>query len=174
MTPPDILENFRWLHAPGAGWGWGVWAFILAGSAALAGSAWYLVRRKKLGLLSFAPPPHQTALRALGELRQRLSEDDQMEFVVGVSQIVRVYIQERFGVRAPHRSTAEFLREAHAGEPVLQEHHELLGGFLCQCDLVKFARRHVVLKQMEALLDSAERFVEGTIPQPKPATEKPA
>ena len=167
-TPQDILENFKWLHAPGPGLGLGAWVGIVAGLLLLAGAVWYFIGRKRLGLLSFAPPPHQTALRALNELRGKLSEENQREFVVGVSQVVRDYIQARFGLRAPHRSTEEFLREVHAGEPLLRDHQELLGGFLKQCDLVKFAQRKVVLEQMNGLLDSAQRFVESTVPAAQP------
>jgi len=169
MTPPDIIENFHWLQAPGPGWGWGVWLSFLAGLVLLAGGIWHFLRKKGRGRLLSATPPHQTALRALHELRQKLSEENQREFVVEVSQIVRVYIQARFGVRAPHRSTGEFLREVHSGEPLLRDHRESLGVFLGQCDLVKFARRHVVREQMNRLLDSAQRFVEATIPHPQPA-----
>lgn len=160
---PDILENFQWLHAPGSGLGWGAWACILAGLILLAGAAWHFIGLKKPGMLSFAPPPHQVALRALKELRQRLSEDHQREFVVEVSQIVRIYIHARFGLRAPHRSTEEFLREIHAG-CLLQDHHDRLSNFLAQCDLVKFAQGRVVLEEMNRLFECARQFVESTIP----------
>ena len=171
---PDIIDNYQWLHAPGPGLGWHVWVGLLAGLILLAGTAWYFIRRKKSGRLSFAPSPHHVALRALNELGKKLSEDHQLEFVVEVSQIARVYIQARFGLRAPHRSTEEFLRELHVGEPLLQDHQELLGDFLTRCDLVKFAQRHVVLEQMNGLLDNARRFVESTAPvaQPQPSTGK--
>lgn len=171
MKDVDILENFQWLQAPPPGLGWGVWACLLAGLILLAGVTWYFIRRKQRGLLSFVPP-HHAALHALDELGKTLSEDNQREFVVEVSQIVRDYIQARFGLRAPHRSTVEFLHEVHAGEQLLRDHQELLGGFLGQCDLVKFAQGHVVLIQMNGLLDSAQRFVESTIPQPQPVTGK--
>ncbi len=102
-----------------------------------------------------------------------LSEENQLEFIVAVSQVVREYIQARFGVRAPHRSSKEFLEEAHASEPLLRDHRESLGGFLSQCDLVKFAQRRVVLVQMGELLECARRFVESTIPA-EPAKTPPA
>ena len=172
MKDADIVENFQWLQAPPPGLGWGAWACLLAGLLLLAGAAWYFIRRIKRGRSSIARPPHHEALRALDELGKTLSEENQREFVVEVSKIVRDYIQSRFGLRARHRSTEEFLREVHSGEPLLQDYQELLGGFLRQCDLVKFARRHVVLEQMNALLDNARRFVESTVPQPQPVTGK--
>ena len=172
MKEADILENFQWLQAPPPGLGLGVWACLLAGLILLAGAAWYFIRRKKSGLLSFAPSPHHAALHALEELGKTLSEENQREFVVGVSRIVRDYIQARFGLRARHRSTLEFLREVHDDKSLLRDHQELLGGFLGQCDLVKFAQAHVVLVQMNGLLNNARRFVESTIPQPQPVTGK--
>lgn len=163
-APSDILDSFDWLHAPGSGWGAGVWVSLLVVLALLAGGGWFFWRRRKLGHGSFAPPPHLAALRALEALRQKLTEENQLEFIVEVSQVVRDYIQARFGIRAPHRSTKEFLEEAYAGEPLLRDFRDELGSFLGQCDLVKFAQRRVVLAQMGELLESACRFVQATIP----------
>jgi len=174
-APQDIMENFQWLHPPGAGWDWGAWAFLLPWLIFLGALGGYLSRRKKLGLAFFnRPPPHETALRALNELRQKISEESQLEFIVEVSQVVRLYIQDRFGLRAPHRSTEEFLQEVHEGDRLLRDHHELLGHFLVDCDLVKFAQRRVLLGQMEQMLDGARRFVETTVPprQPEPVNGK--
>ncbi len=171
-TPPDIIENLQWLQPPGAGWSWPVWACFLAVPVLLAIVGWYVLRRRSSTLAFFSPPPHETALRALDELSLKLSEQNQRGFVMEASQIVRIYIQARFGVRAPHRSTEEFLREVHAGDRLLQQHQESLGGFLTGCDLVKFARHQVLLAQMTQLLEDARRFVEATVPirdaQPEP------
>jgi len=169
-TTLDIVEDYHWLSPPGPGWHWGPWACLVAWMIFFAGLGWYWHRRRKLGLPFFAvTPPHELALRALKESRQKLSEETQREFVISVSQVVRDYIQGRFGLRAPHRSTEEFLREVHEGDRLLLAHQELLGGFLGDCDLVKFAQQRVRLAQMSQMLESAERFVEATIPPRQPA-----
>lgn len=169
-SSPDIIDNFQWLHAPVPGLGWGAWACIATLLIVLlAFCGWYLLRRTKLGIAFFAPPPpHEVALRALNECRRlKLSEEKQREFVVEVSQIVRVYIQARFGIRAPHRSTEEFLREVHEGDRLLQEHQESLGSFLTGSDLVKFAQRRVLIEQMAQMIEGARSFVEASIPSPQ-------
>ncbi|MES2310140.1 MAG: hypothetical protein V4507_14900 [Verrucomicrobiota bacterium] len=162
---PDIMENFQWLQNFNDAGNRVVWTSIFGGMLLLSGIAWLLIRKKKLKDLIFIPPPHHVALRALKELRKKLSEENQREFVVEVSQVIRIYIQARFGVRAPHRSTEEFLREVCIADPLLRDHQDLLEAFLTRCDFVKFAKRSVVMKEMTDLLDNAQRFVESTLSQ---------
>lgn len=166
-----IAEDFRWFfppeESPAAWWPW----LALGGVVLLLGiGAFFLLRRRRT-LLPFlkAPLPHEKALKALQELSRHLREDHHLEFAKQVSQIVRVYIQERFGLRAPHRSTEEFLREASARPELGPPDRELLREFLGKCDKVKFARRQLALPQMQALHQSALRFVQGTIEKPQPA-----
>ena len=97
-----------------------------------------------------------------------MSEDKHREFVIRVSQILRTYIQDRFHLRAMHRSTEEFLREARHDKQLSPAHQESLADFLAQCDMVKFARRGMARPQIEMLLKAARSFVEAT-PQPEPA-----
>ena len=52
-----------------------------------------------------------------------------------------------------------------------EDHQRLLARFLAQCDLVKFARRRVVVAEMQTLLLSARAFVEGTVPRDEPKPE---
>jgi hypothetical protein len=157
----ELIEDFRWLAEPADS------LLVLAIAAALtvtllaaAGLAWRARRQRQRGLPFFKPtPPHVRALKALAAL----TLEDDLEFVKQVSLVVRVYIQERFGLRAPHRSTEEFLREAQRSALLEDEHQQSLGVFLSQCDLVKFARHHADVEQMQELLDSARHFVEATI-----------
>ena len=87
-------------------------------------------------------PAHVKALRALGQLREPAADEEVEPFYVAVSQILRVYLEERFGLHAPTRSTEEFLAELEAGDSLALAHRQSLGNFLQQCDLVKFARLH--------------------------------
>lgn len=162
-----IVEDFRWLppvrESAFGPWAWvGVIILLLAVAAAVV----FVLRRKNVPLPFLAPPlPHETALRELRELSGLLREGMDQEFVRRVSRVLRVYIQERFGIRAPHRSTEEFLHEARQSEALDDDQRRLLQGFLAQCDLVKFARHRVVLSEMQALFHAAREFVEGTIPR---------
>lgn len=87
-------------------------------------------------------PAHVKALRALGLLQQPVTEAEVDRFYVEVSQVLRVYLEDRFGLHAPTRSTEEFLIELESGGSLGSDHRQSLRNFLQQCDLVKFARLH--------------------------------
>lgn len=172
-TNSRIVEDFHWLE-PAAQHGVSLWVWIAAavGLLMLLAAAFFFLRRRKGGIAFLTPPtPHEIALRALRDLAPQMKEDQDLEFAKQVSLILRVYIQDRFGIRAPHRSTEEFLIEARQSEMLGEDHQRLLSRFLAQCDLVKFARRRVVMAEMQTLLLSAKAFVEGTIPRETPKPE---
>jgi len=101
---------------------------------------------------------------------------------VELSDIVRRYIEDRFGIRAPELTTEEFLREARRldalNEPgtvapsgVPQEEYSLprlgdfaglLSAFLESCDRVKFAGHEPAADESQAALGRARRLVEET------------
>lgn len=176
LAASRIVEDFRWLDPPSDA-GLPLWLWVTAGGvlAALLAVTFFYLRRRKTGRPFLAPPaPHEIALRALRELSGLMKEDRDLEFTRQASGILRVYIQDRFGLRAPHRSTEEFLLEARQSALLSEDHQRLLAKFLAQCDLVKFARRRVGMAEMQTLLLSARAFVEGTVPwgEPKPEAGK--
>jgi hypothetical protein len=177
MKEQQLIENLQWLTAPQQGThGAMFWGGIALGVLLVLALCFFFWRRWKRGktVLPFLAPaqPHVVALAALREVEKRMEELDGKEFVAEVSKIVRTYIQARFGLRAPHRSTEEFLYEASQSQLLNASHHERLSGFLMHCDLVKFARHSVVNEGMRELLGSARYFIEGTIPQGPSASQK--
>ena len=123
-------------------------------------------------------PPHRLALDALADLRAKgWIEALQIEpFYVALSGIVRRYLEGRFGLRAPERTTEEFIRDALSSKKLSDAHRDLVAGFLEQSDLVKFARHAPGPSDMHNALDSAERLVRETMPAapaPPPATANP-
>ncbi|MGB3965763.1 MAG: hypothetical protein WBO45_03465 [Planctomycetota bacterium] len=86
-------------------------------------------------------PAHVRALRALERLRAapRTTPAQIEAFYVEVSAVLRSYLEDRFGLRAPERTTEEFLRELEGGDALARGHRTELERFLSQCDLVKFA-----------------------------------
>lgn len=165
MNPPaNIVEDLRWMSPPNeSAWSWWMIIALVAGLLLAMAFGWWLWRRGKKAAVESPPQPHLIALKALREIRPLLGEENSRVFVVKVSQIVRIYIAGRFHLRAPHRSSEEFLWEAACCPQLSEEDQEMLARFLARCDRVKFARGRVTLPQMEELFQSAERFVQGTM-----------
>ena len=87
-------------------------------------------------------------------------------FCILVSDIVRVYLEERFSFRAPERTTEEFLHELKATNLLLPDQKQSLGDFLSICDMVKFARYEPGQPELETLHGSAVRLIDETEPEP--------
>ena len=145
--------------------------WILAGLALLAAAA-VAIRRVLASPKTFfrpappPPPPHRVALDAIDALRARgwIEAGNAEPFYVELSSIVRAYVEGRFGLRAPERTTEEFIREAAASGQLEPAHRERVAGFLEQSDLVKFARHVPGAGDMRHALDSALRLVRDTMP----------
>lgn len=153
-------------------WVW-VLALVAVLAAGLAGAAVLWLRRRPAPPPPPPPPPHRAALADLERLRQSGAiEAGQAEYVfVELSRIVRVYIEARFELRAPERTTEEFLREAADSGRLSTDQQDRLRAFLQACDLVKFARAEPSPNEMREALDAAERFVRETAqPEPDAAT----
>lgn len=146
------------------------WGWLAAGGAALLlGGLWLVAHRRRPVRVhpdETALPPHTKALRALHRLRHapRTTPAQVDAFYVEVSGVLRTYLEERFGLCAPERTTEEFLRELENGDRLARAHRAELERFLSQCDLVKFAA--VVPGEAEHLATwaAAEAFVEATRP----------
>ena len=89
--------------------------------------------------------------------------DNARQFSIEVSDAVREYIEQRFHAMAAHRTTHEFLHDLlDSSDAFLSGHRGLLGDFLHQCDLAKFARWILSIEEMETMLQSARTFVIAT------------
>src|SRR5262245_14867026 len=93
---------------------------------------WWFCKRKQPAApavtLKVQLTPFEIALAALQRLREQNLPVEQ--FYTRLSDIVRQYIEGQFGLRAPERTTEEFLAEA----SLLPEHLTLLGAFLRESD----------------------------------------
>ncbi len=146
-----------------------LWPFYVGAFVLLVGIlliVWLRHRsRRSVTLPSEVPlPPHVEALRALERLRQEeCRTEEQVEaFYVVVSDILRAYVEARFGLHAPLRSTEEFLVEVEAGDILSLGQSQSLRLFLQQCDLVKFARMFPDVEAHDQTLRIAEDFVQQT------------
>ena len=155
--PVEIAGSYDWL-----------WWLVLAFAAATLGwLLWRKIRLRKDSIpAAVAISPHRRAkdrLRGAGELMS-----DPYRFCSLVSDVLRAYVEERFELKAPERTTEEFMEELRASPKLRGDHKLLLEDFLSRCDLVKFARFEPTIPELEALLDSAYRFVDETAPLEQP------
>ena len=155
-------------------WGWIGGLGLLAALALVAWYAWRRYRRERSRIPSAVViPPYR---RALDRLRAALDlVHDPERFCVAVSDAVRWYLEERFQLRAPERTTEEFLAELRVGERLSSLQQTLMGDFLTRCDLVKFARHEPSEPELRELHNAAVRLVEETEPllNPQAATPVP-
>lgn len=160
IAPPVEIPSWAWL--------W--WCIILAALIVL-GVLLYK-RWQKKALESAQPiriPPH---IRAKERLRKALSliEDPRL-FCGEVSDALRVYLEGQFQLRAPERTTEEFLLELQASDNLNQDQKLSLSDFLQQCDMVKFARHEPPESDLKELHESALRLIDETQFEGSPTVE---
>ena len=162
-TATNIIDDLRLLE-PWQGpplWAWIVIALVVVGGILL------LIRRRNAARSSVhgaqdAARAHEDALAELEKARALMSSEKSRPYGIEVSGIIRRYVERRFGLVAPRRSTEEFLVEASASAKLEPAHRQLLAEFLGTCDFLKFARARAELAELEAQHKAAVRFVTET------------
>jgi hypothetical protein len=109
-------------------------------------------------------PAHEIAYARLERLLASglIDERRYREFTAQVADILRYYIEDRFGLRAPERTTEEFLAEAGEGLAVEASQKEILGTFLVHCDLVKFAAVEPSGEDVKRTFETCRDFIDTT------------
>ena len=119
----------------------------------------FLYRRKQKEIVSVPEPlpAHQIAYNELENLRalNLISEGRIKEYYYRLSNIVRHYIESRFKLMAPERTTEEFLAEMTVTDRLTGMHKELISNFLEHCDMVKFAAYGPDTREIENAFNSA-------------------
>ena len=140
-------------------------AVLAAGIALFALVRWLARRRRRAAVLPPPIPPHVLALGALEALRARhlVEKGAFKEYYSTLTDIVRSYLEGRFRVRAPEMTTEEFLVATSRDGRLVASHRRLLGEFMSESDLVKFARHRPSPDDSERAYDAARRFVDETM-----------
>ena len=160
----NIIDDLRVLQAPRPLTA-REWAMIAAGVLVLAGIwLWRRARSRRARPLTPAEiqAVQEDALAELEKLKPLIQAATSRAYAIGASGVVRRYLERRFGIRAPRRSTEEFLHEAQQSEKLDQRHRGHLGKFLAGCDFLKFARGHAEVDELEMLHQAAKTFVSET------------
>lgn len=156
---PPIEVPFDWRPYALVAAAIGLFGLVIAGF-------YLLVTRPRKRHVVPPPPPHEVALAALNHLKsQRYLEQGRFEaFYVELSAIARRYLEDALHLRAPEMTTEEFLNAAASNPRLTANQRRLLGEFLGQADLVKFARHMPSLEDTEAAFEAARRFIDETRP----------
>ena len=124
-------------------------------------AAW-LHRRRKRALVTreLKESAVSRARRRLAEALGCIGEPD--PFCTRLSEIIRVYLEERFGLQAPDQTTEEFLEGLKVSSALDLRHKQLLEEFLTQCDWVKFAKGNPEKDELGRLHQVAATLVDET------------
>lgn len=149
-----------------------LWVWVLSVSViiiAVGGVIIYFKRKHVKELVRIFKPAHEIAYERLRVLiGQNLIETGKIkEFYEGISDILRHYIEHRFDLRAPERTTEEFLFEIQYTDVLSKSDKESLAEFLNNCDMVKFAKYNPEKEQIQAAFDLVKNFIEKTKSQEK-------
>lgn len=141
-----------------------LWMWIGGGVLLVALLAWVIwwlfIRRRPEKLLT----PRQRALASLVVLQGEAALTP-YDFGIRVSDILRTYIDEAFGIRAVTATSIEFLESIRQNPRFNADERQALREFLEQVDLLKFARVEAGGEEKARLLTSAEAVVRK--PQPE-------
>ena len=143
------------------------WLWMAAGGAVLAlGTlgALYVRQRRQRPAEALRSTAHELASVKLARLAERklVERGEVKAFYREVSQILRQYIEDRFALHAPERTTEEFLREAGRSAVFTTAQADTLGDFLAHCDQVKFAELTPTPAEAQRTFDTARAFIERT------------
>ncbi|MCW5979441.1 MAG: hypothetical protein KIT09_15295 [Bryobacteraceae bacterium] len=155
------------------------WVYFLLGlsAATLAFGAYALWRRRNAAKKARAAlPAHESALAALRKLMAEdlIGKGQAKLFYQRVSAILRHYIEDRFALRAPERTTEEFLNDLRNNQALLSRQKELLKRFLEHCDMVKFAEYQPSRAEVDDTLNTCAQFIAETRPLESPEAPRGA
>jgi preprotein translocase subunit SecG len=118
-------------------------------------------RRKNQNSKEISLSAHEIALSELEDLAipMKMEKKEVKLFYQKISDILRKYIENRFGVNAPEQTTEEFLMGMNSRNVVMPVHKPLLRKFLVQCDLVKFAEHSPIREDINETFEKCKHFI---------------
>ncbi len=156
-------------------WGWyTLWTLLLLSALGYA----YYYRFVRVVPGPPPPPPvpaHTRALEALEAIQQEKLVEKGLykEYYIRVSDVLRRYMEDQFGLHASEHTTEEFLQDLQHNAVLALQEQLLLKEFLRHCDLVKFAKREPTSEEIQHTFDTCRQFVKDTAATQKLAAPSP-
>ena len=157
VKPPVYLPDYWWL----------LWLLLIVVLLALGFYCWRRFKKsppipqevKKPQLPAWEIAYQQLeALRGENLLDKGLFKD----FFTRVADITRLYMENRFNIRAPHMSTEEFLYYLGIPGHLNEIQKQTLKEFLNSCDMVKFAKYDPTINEALKNFDCAKKLIDET------------
>lgn len=171
MMPYAVQKRHFWDWVPD--WLYDYWWAYLVGLLLIAGGvAAYIIRRKGgLGRMLETPekpvPPYEKAITQLNILRTRqlCEKGQEKEYYTELTEILRQYLEGRFGINAMEMTTPQIKRAVYATVSE-KSASSMMNEILEMADYVKFARLRPLPEDNARAFSQAMQFVENTKPEP--------
>ena len=145
-----------------------IWIGTIAGILIAGGVIAFIIIRKRRqtanGDIQLKFPAHELAFDELDKLisENLVEKGDVKLFYQRISDILRLYIENRFSIKAPEQTTEEFLSGLDTRKRFPGTYNQLLKNFLTHCDLVKFAELQPANDDIKITFDSCRDFIVET------------
>ena len=164
FKPHDLKGQIRYPLTFGEVAPWA--ADVLAFAALLALGIWYARKKaaEKGGKNARRDPAYIVALRELEKYRgdKYWAPEKQKTFYSGITDALKAYMEERFGVDAPEMTTAELFSALKGEKDITPEMYQALKELFETADFVKFAKHAASDKENADAVPLAVRFVVDT------------
>lgn len=175
LAPPAEFMSkwYDWLPD----WITDYWLWILLGLLVIAGAVCgYLIMTRKVAV-NILPqkkrlPPDQIAFNRLNALKdaQLWEKGQEKEYYTRLIDILRDYLQERFGINAMEMTSSQILKALSSNEETRLP-HRYMQKVVEIADYVKFAKVRPMPDDNVRSFQNAMQFVEETRPAPAPDGE---
>lgn len=173
--PAVTQDRHFWDWVPDWLYNWW-WAILLGLLAAAGGVAAYVIWRKgglgKMMAKEEVPvPPYEKAIEQLHRLhdRQLCEKGREKEYYTELTEILRQYLDGRFGINAMEMTTPQIKRAVYATVSE-KSASAMMNDILEMADYVKFARLRPLPEDNARAFRQAMDFVENTKPEPEAET----
>ena len=138
-------------------------ALALFAVVAVVAAVWFLLRYLARRIKEHRMSPIERAWVELDRLLKKglPGRGRYKDFYVELTMVVRRYVQRKYGIRAPHLTTEEFLGELAGSRLGECSNVEGLKAFLESADMVKFAGVQATPEMADSATDSARVYLKG-------------
>ena len=148
---------------------WWVWVLLLIAATLLyAYFKWWRKGKNPLKRVKKRKPPYEEAVERLNLLKskQLWQNGREKDYYTGLTDILREYIDRRFGINAIEMTSSEII-DALKNNSETQLVNDQLSEILAIADFVKFAGQRPLADDNERSFQRAVNFVDATKPLPE-------